>query len=440
MKPGIMPAVLVGCLLLAQASRSETCENCFAVVVVPDTQYYTGQGGFQPGGKNHLQWMMNYICAHKSAWTEVRTQKEMPILMVLHVGDLIENAGTAQSPGQWAIIDSAFDILDECTPQVPYLVVPGNHDLGNPGRQPATPDSYSVSAAGFNEHFAAPCVNPSELLCDANGGPGSEPHPPRKAWRDGACRTAPDCAYPGEWYLGNGDDVRKASRDLDGVSGLAAASAGPPASEPGRHRAGVIRTPQGTQMLLVGLDYGFDWDVGGDHGDDLEWVEGLLRKFPTTPTILVHHQLFLEGHLGGKGLLYTDSARGSPQAAANAAWNKLVVPNRQIMMTLNGHWVPGRVTASIHKVANQHKTSIPGQPGRFVYRIYRNFQAVTDPNYANGWISFLVFDPDMGQIRLRSHKIESPEGTPAIVDNDYSCPVDPMGCEYIENWSFPKPN
>ena len=103
--------------LVSSAATAGSCPNCFAVVVMPDTQWYT-HALYQPQGAAHLDLVTRYICANRTGWTEPSTGKVMPILMVLQLGDIVQ---TGQVP-EWQIADAAFANLDLCVPEVPYVV------------------------------------------------------------------------------------------------------------------------------------------------------------------------------------------------------------------------------------------------------------------------------------------------------------------------------
>lgn len=91
------------------------CEP-FSLIVLPDTQYYTRRqaGGPQNTMVKQLQWVRDHRAAHN-------------IRFVIHVGDITDN----NVPAQWRTADEAFALLDQAN--VPYSVVPGNHDYFSAG-------------------------------------------------------------------------------------------------------------------------------------------------------------------------------------------------------------------------------------------------------------------------------------------------------------------
>ena len=82
----------------------------FTLVVLPDTQSYS-------------MWYPE-IYSMQTQWI-INNRDELNIKFVIHVGDIVNNADMLY---QWDNADSSMSILDG---QIPYLVVPGNHDYLN---------------------------------------------------------------------------------------------------------------------------------------------------------------------------------------------------------------------------------------------------------------------------------------------------------------------
>jgi hypothetical protein len=394
-----------------EAALGIECPNCFAVLVLTDTQYYTTAKNNDPSvsGANHLRLFAEYACGHRGAggaslWREPRTKKLMPIRMVLHLGDLTES----NLPAEWAKVDAMFDDLDACS--MPYVTVPGNHDV--------TPLRYSASMDRYNRHFAAPCVpatggSPLNACEDSNnpyyqGAGNPSPVTPRAGWASHHC-VDPPCTGAGEWwwFVGNGDDVAAFSRDSQEPT------AGPPTAEPGRHRAVAIDPPGPGKMLFIGLDLGMDLV-------DLVWVHDLLDRYSDTRAVLVQHYAFLGG-----GDSFSESGYGSDTIGAPGLHfgkdllQNLMEGHPNVFLTLNGHW--GSLSAtSYHEWADSGVT-----------RIMRDFQWVRrrsgDP-YGNGWNVIAVVDPDAGEVRLRSYRIDDADNyrTDWLVGNGFPAVLDEM--------------
>jgi hypothetical protein len=85
---------------------------------MPDTQDYTSIS--QPMGGDHFKLLTRWVCEFKDDFVEPSTGKEMPIVFMLGLGDIV-NYGNVVA--QWEIADAAYDNLDSCG--VPYLATYG---------------------------------------------------------------------------------------------------------------------------------------------------------------------------------------------------------------------------------------------------------------------------------------------------------------------------
>jgi len=375
--------------------RPVACPNCFAVFVMPDIQNYV-YGPSQPRAGNHLDLVARYICAHRTAWTEPSTGKQMPILMTIQLGDLVQRAdGSTRQPnvGEWAITDAAFDVLDQCSPPVPYLVTVGNHDLAL--------RSYESASRLYNEFFGV------------------------KRWteRGYGCNAPGQCDWDaGQWFIGGGDPIKRQSRN-----NLGAGNAGPPTPQPGRHRAARIETPNGQPFLFLGLELAFDFppvpaSLRGIQGDDSAWPMKILSLYPNTPTIVFHHSMLWafpppDNRLRwGPEVWLSDSIApaGPPERGRSfgeeggmeALYRHLIEPFPQARFLFTGH---------VMRPASQADYRIPRESGGPVWAFLRNYQHRTVPDdpsimYGAGWNVIAVFDPDAKQVRVRSYRIDDEEG------------------------------
>jgi 3',5'-cyclic AMP phosphodiesterase CpdA len=94
---------------LGQAPETAKPASAATIVVMPDTQYYSSS--YPEVYLQQTSWILGQI-------------KPLNIAAVLHVGDLVDGPDSAT---QWTAANTAMRVLDH---QVPYLVVPGNHDTG----------------------------------------------------------------------------------------------------------------------------------------------------------------------------------------------------------------------------------------------------------------------------------------------------------------------
>ena len=87
--------------------------NAFTIAVFPDTQDYTDHAGLSHTFGDMTQWLVD--------------QKDsMNIKFMIHVGDITQHNLT----GEWDVAETALRKLDG---QIPYSLLPGNHDLSSGG-------------------------------------------------------------------------------------------------------------------------------------------------------------------------------------------------------------------------------------------------------------------------------------------------------------------
>lgn len=109
-------------------------EGAFTLVVIPDTQHYTGLGckgalaSAAPVENPHLAAQVEWILQNREAQN---------IVFVTHVGDIVEK----NRPEEWAV---AKTHLDRLRGTVPFSLTVGNHDMSSKG------DSRL-----FQQHFPA---------------------------------------------------------------------------------------------------------------------------------------------------------------------------------------------------------------------------------------------------------------------------------------------
>jgi uncharacterized repeat protein (TIGR02543 family) len=101
-------------------------ENLFTLIVLPDTQYYSQS--YPAIFANQTQWIVNNVA-------------KMNILFVLHEGDLVQNSDNIT---QWINANTAMSLLDG---NVPWAVLPGNHDGTNVG-------SLGEDLTNYNTYFS----------------------------------------------------------------------------------------------------------------------------------------------------------------------------------------------------------------------------------------------------------------------------------------------
>jgi len=392
-------AVAIACLSALSADaecvdvRPVACERCFAVFVMPDIQSYVRRR-YQPQGAAHLDLVMRYVCAHRERWQEPRTGKTMPILMLIQLGDLVHGGAAQQEEGarlaEWVRVDAAFDRLDECDPPVPYLVTLGNHDLDG--------GQYQDASEGYDRYFGVA----------------------RWADRGVQCADPARCDWPaGEYFIGGGDPILAHSRNH-----LGPGPTGPMRTLPGRHRAGVVGLPGGGRMLFLGLELAFDFPPAapgreGLEGDDARWPLSVLAAHRDLPTLVFHHSMLWTFGPGdgrvrfgpetwGSDSLVAGPEMGGTGSGMRALFERLVEPHPQGFMLVSGHVLQPAVQADF---------AIERAAGPPVQAFLRNYQSAglqdaeqpssrAPQNYGVGWNVIAAFDPDAGEVRVRSYRID----------------------------------
>ena len=108
---GLISSIMAAALMPWAPAQAVPCPNCFAVFAIPDTQLYTAANPpyeFQPQGGAHFDLIMRWICAHATSWTEPSTGKQMPILITLGMGDMVQGSLVVS---QWAIADAVLQAI-----------------------------------------------------------------------------------------------------------------------------------------------------------------------------------------------------------------------------------------------------------------------------------------------------------------------------------------
>lgn len=104
----------------------------FCLIVVPDTQRYAAY--FPEIFRTQFRW--------------IRAQAgPLNVRFVLHVGDVVEEG----EDHEWIVADEAFSLLDGV---VPYLVVPGNHDIARNSNKEGSRNTAKFNAVFSPKRFA----------------------------------------------------------------------------------------------------------------------------------------------------------------------------------------------------------------------------------------------------------------------------------------------
>ena len=113
-------------LVIPLVARCSAAQSEFTIVVLPDTQLYAAN--YPEIFRAQTQWIAD-------------NHTEQNIQFVINEGDIVDHA---EDPAQWAVAESAANILDAAG--VPYAWAIGNHDYDN--EKPS-----ARSAIAYNSHF-----------------------------------------------------------------------------------------------------------------------------------------------------------------------------------------------------------------------------------------------------------------------------------------------
>lgn len=422
----LLPLLLASRAASAQCATVDpvACPDCFAVFIMPDTQHYT-EDSKQPAAGNHLNLVTQYVCDHRSAWTEPTTGKTMPIVMVVQLGDLVQRSH--QVP-EWERVSAAFETFDSCTPNVPYVVTNGNHDM--------TSQVYERESEHYSAFFG-----------------------PDRWTREGyGCSGPSDCdSAAGQYFLGAGDTVPALSRNNVGPT----VSPGPATDQIGRHRAAMIRTPNGQPFLFLGIELAFDFapaapgQEGIEHDDSL-WPRQILEANPSVPTLVFHHSMLWTFGPADPRLRWgpetwnSDSISDPVGDYANDPdhfalsggmedlYKLLIEPYPQVRFLFTGH-----VGQPYHQADYTIARPDDGPP---TWAFLRDFQAIDqglpgdEDRYGAGWNVVAVFDPGAEQVRVRSYRIDDVDNyaQPAPIDYDHDGPAAPTECFDTDQGGVPE--
>lgn len=115
----------------------------FTVVIMPDTQNYTQNGGAGNSNMSHYYAQTEWVAANRD---------KHKIVAVLHNGDIVQHGNIPSYEYEWERAESAMSKLEGKWPKyphgVPYGLAVGNHDNGA-----SFHDNKPNSTAMFNKYF-----------------------------------------------------------------------------------------------------------------------------------------------------------------------------------------------------------------------------------------------------------------------------------------------
>jgi hypothetical protein len=148
----------------------------------------------------------------------------------------------------------------------------------------------------------------------------------------------------------------------------------------------------GYEFLHISLE----WEAHGTP-DDAEtpvgWAQRIMDQHPETPTILTTHAYISDGERGRSKDLEDENGFGN---TGQQLWEKLIKPNPQLFMVLNGHYHDGGGFFGIGTSPDDgeyHQISY-NDAGLPVYEVLANYQ--DKDKGGNGWLRLLSFLPGGG--------------------------------------------
>ncbi|WP_158524719.1 LamG-like jellyroll fold domain-containing protein [Auritidibacter sp. NML120636] len=130
----------------AEQPASEDLASRFSLGILPDTQFYSRYATEETGDLFNARFGSEPYDVQTAWLAEHANELNMPL--VTHLGDVVDQAHV---PAEWDVANAAMKNLEDAN--VPYSVLPGNHDLTSDGSTPYL-DHFPTSRAAEQETFA----------------------------------------------------------------------------------------------------------------------------------------------------------------------------------------------------------------------------------------------------------------------------------------------
>ncbi len=160
---------------------------------------------------------------------------------------------------------------------------------------------------------------------------------------------------------------------------------GPDPVDRGNKDSFSIFSAGGMNFLVLSLEY-----EAPDYA--IEWAQKVIDNHPDRRVIVSTH-----------GFIDTDDRRGSfttrTDPGINSApkiWDKLIFPNCNIFMVVNGHW-----TSRSDKTDGEGQRTDANACGTPVHQLLSNYQG--RPEGGEGWLRYYTFDPAEDTISARTY-------------------------------------
>ncbi len=182
----------------------------------------------------------------------------------------------------------------------------------------------------------------------------------------------------------------------------------------------------GMHFLVLSLEY-----EAPDYA--LAWAQKVIDNNPDRRVIVSTH-----------GFIDTDDRRGSfttrTDPGTNSApqiWDKLIFPNCNIFMVVNGHW-----TSRTDPTDGEGRRSDSNACGKPVHQLLSNYQG--RPQGGEGWLRYYTFDPTADTISARTYspflgEYETDEDSQFTLEYPMSTPKDDLAISHSvagADWSY----
>jgi hypothetical protein len=158
----------------------------------------------------------------------------------------------------------------------------------------------------------------------------------------------------------------------------------------------------GRQFLHIALE----WEA---HDSAIDWATGIIQQYPGVPTIVSTHAYVSNITRGHSTRTQAVLRTGQPDTQANSGrdiYNKLVRPNPQIFMVLNGHYHDSNKNLGPTDEDGEWHQISKNNAGKDVYEMLSNYQDFQ--NGGDGWLRTIEFIPRGGvngldRIQMRTY-------------------------------------
>jgi MYXO-CTERM domain-containing protein len=336
------PAAVSAVVALAAAPA---VADQFTIAAIPDTQIQSLNDAWNQSFFDQTNWIRNNVASEN-------------IALATHLGDVVQGeiAGLENVIPQFgwqaqfertSMSINQLDLANTGGGVLPYSVAAGNHDFLPTGDKSNGDDP--INPTGFTSYYGPDRYQP----------------------------------YAGTWYGGS---------DSTGFNHFQTFEAG------------------GFTYLHINLEYEpedptVDPSLTRTEPDAIAWAQGVIDANPGVPTIITSHKLLTDlepdgfdvtGYVGD-GI--DDTFGGERTSTGQIVFDRLVRPNAQVFMTLNGHEHEGP-----YREDGEYAQVSTNDAGLPVFEILADYQDYVNPlTGSDPYLRLVEFDTDAGTITNRTY-------------------------------------